>query len=403
MNIYVYDNTALSKFYPLSSTKASFEFRISSDTFLDRIKRTFSDCKINLFVREELRDIVSHRHPDLEVNPKNIEDGLWLVGNAVWNNKIIPNHNNEMVFFENKNCVGAYLKEQSGKQFLDNNFNNKILKSIESKRIDIILCRYLWDIIDYIGKNINDDKKYFADQGKLSSNSKFFERNSKKLINSQNMLIGKVEIQPNVVIDATSGPIIIEDNVTIKSNTHLEGPLYVGNGSTISPLSYVKNSVIGPMCKIGGELNSVIIEGYTNKVHYGFLGNSYIGEWVNFGAGTTNSNLKNNYGKVRVQMNDEVFETNRMHLGCFIGDYVKTSIGTKINTGSVYGPGSMIFSKDFPSKNIPILTWYTDSGMSRVGIDKFILNCHRMKKRRGVDFNIVEEQFYRNLFLKVEK
>ena len=403
MNIYVYENTALSKFNPLSLTKACFEFRIGSNTFLDRIKKTFPNSKINLFVREELRDIVSHRHPDLEVNPKNIEDGLWLVGNAVWNKKIIHKNNNEIAFFNDKNCLGAYLKEQSGKQFAKNNFNPKKIKSIKFKRIDIILCRYLWDIIDYIGKNINDDKKYFAHQGKLSGNSKFFEKNSKKLINTQNMLIGRVEIQPNVVMDATSGPIIIDDNVTIKSNTHLEGPLYVGNGSTISPLSYVKNSVIGPMCKIGGELNSVVIEGYTNKVHYGFLGNSYIGEWVNFGAGTTNSNLKNNYGKVRVQMNNEVFETNRIHLGCFIGDYVKTSIGTKINTGSVYGPGSMIFSRDFPPKNIPILTWYTDSGMSRVSIDKFILNCQRMKKRRDVDFNIVEEQFYRNLFLKVEK
>ena len=102
-------------------------------------------------------------------------------------------------------------------------------------------------------------------------------------------------------------------------------------------------------------------------------------------------------------MNDEVFDTNRIHLGCFIGDYVKTSIGTKINTGSVYGPGSMIFSKDFPPKNIPILTWYTDSEMSRVSIDKFIINCQRMKKRRGVDFDIAEEQFYRNLFLQIEK
>ena len=403
MNIYVYENTILSKFYPLSSTKACFEFRISSDTFLDRIKKTFSDCKINLFVRKELRDVVSHRHPDLEVNPKNIEDGLWLVGNAVWNKNIIPKNNNEIIFFDDKNCIGAYLKKQSGKQFLDNNFSPKKLKSIKSKRIDIMLCRYLWDIIDHIGKNINDDKKYFAEEGKLSENLKFFERNSKKLINSQNILIGKVEIQPNVVMDATAGPIVIDDNVTIKSNTHLEGPLYVGCGSTISPLTYVKNSVIGPLCKIGGELNSVVVEGYTNKVHYGFLGNSYIGEWVNLGAGTSNSNLKNNYGKVRVQMNDEVFDTNRIHLGCFIGDFVKTSIGTKINTGSVYGSGSMIFSKDFPSKNIPILTWYTDNGMSKVSIDKFILNCQRMKKRRGVDFDIVEEQFYRNLFVQIEK
>ena len=273
MNIYVYENLALSKFYPLSSTKACFDFRISSDTFLDRIKKTFSDCKINLFVREELRYIVSHRHPGLEVNPKNIEDGLWLVGNAVWNKKIIPKKNNETFFFDDKSCVGAYLKDQSGKQFVKNNFSHEKFKSIESKRIDIMLFRYLWDIIDYIGKNINYDKKYFTDKRKLSNNSKFFDKNSKNLINSQNMLIGKVEIQPNVVMDATSGPIIIDDNVIIKSNTHLEGPLYVGCGSTISPLSYVKNSIIGPLCKIGGELNSVVIEGYTNKAHYGFLGN----------------------------------------------------------------------------------------------------------------------------------
>ena len=94
MNIYVYENTTLSKFYPLSSTKACFEFRISSDTFLDRIKKTFLDCKINLFVRKELQDVVSHRHPNLEVNPKNIEDGLWLVGNAFWNKNIIPKNKN---------------------------------------------------------------------------------------------------------------------------------------------------------------------------------------------------------------------------------------------------------------------------------------------------------------------
>ena len=105
MNIYVYENTALSKFYPLYSTKEYFEFRMSRDTFLDIIKRTFSDCKINLFVREELRDIVSHRHPDLEVNPKKIEDGLWLVGNAVWNKKIIPKNNYEIIFFNIQSMI----------------------------------------------------------------------------------------------------------------------------------------------------------------------------------------------------------------------------------------------------------------------------------------------------------
>ena len=126
--------------------------------------------------------------------------------------------------------------------------------------------------------------------------------------------------------------------------SYLEGPLYIGSKTIIKPLTQIKNSVIGPVCKVGGEINSVVIQGYTNKVHDGHLGDSFLGEWINLGAGTSNSNLKNNYSSVKVHINDQLVDSDSLHIGCFVGDHVKTAIGTLINTGSVIGTASMIAS-----------------------------------------------------------
>ena len=204
-------------------------------------------------------------------------------------------------------------------------------------------------------------------------------------------------------MDASFGPIIIDDDVNIKAHSYIEGPVYIGKGSVISPLSQIKKSIIGPMCKIGGELNGVIIQGFSNKAHYGHLGDSFIGEWVNLGAGTTNSNLKNNYSDIEVSIKNKVIKTNKIHLGCFIGDYVKTAIGTKINTGSIFEAGSMIFSRGFPPKNIPILTWLENEKISQVDINKFFISCKRIKERRKMTFSDSERLFFTNLLNKIEK
>ena len=151
-------------------------------------------------------------------------------------------------------------------------------------------------------------------------------------------------IEPLVVLNAEKGPIIIKDNVHVYSFAYLEGPLYIGNNTVIKPHSHISSSIIGPVCKLGGEIEKSIFQGFSNKVHDGHLGNSFLGEWVNLGAGTTNSNLKNNYSSVKVNLGEEEIETGKHFIGSFIGDHVKTGIGTQLNTGSVISPCSNIIS-----------------------------------------------------------
>ena len=124
-------------------------------------------------------------------------------------------------------------------------------------------------------------------------------------------------IEPLVTLNAEKGPIIIMDNVHIYSFAYLEGPLYIGNDTIIKPHSHISSSIIGPVCKLGGEIEKSIFQGYSNKVHDGHLGNAFLGEWVNLGAGTTNSNLKNNYSPVKVKLGQEEIETAKYFIGSF--------------------------------------------------------------------------------------
>ncbi len=200
-----------------------------------------------------------------------------------------------------------------------------------------------------------------------------------------------------MILDATSGPIIIDNNAIIDNGSIIEGPSYIGRSSYISPNSIIrKNNIIGPMCKIGGEVSCCNILGYSNKAHDGFLGHSYVGEWVNIGAGTNNSNLKNNYGIVKIQFRDNILNTGLQFLGSFIGDYTRISIGTNLNTGSYIGFGSNLFNHEFTTKYIPSFSW---GGINeRVKIELFIDTIIKMKKRRSLKLSLIEEDLIKLLY-----
>jgi glucose-1-phosphate thymidylyltransferase len=160
--------------------------------------------------------------------------------------------------------------------------------------------------------------------------------------------------------DTSRGPIVLESGCCVKPFTCLRGPLYVGSFSVVNEHSILKSGVsVGPMCKVGGEVEASVIEGYSNKQHLGYLGHSYLGRWVNLGAGTSNSNLKNTYGNVRMELDDRRVDTGLQFMGCVIGDFTKSAINTAIFTGKLIGCCSMLYG--FITTNVPSFVNYAQS------------------------------------------
>ncbi len=190
-----------------------------------------------------------------------------------------------------------------------------------------------------------------------------------------------VQLAPGVVLDTRSGPIQLDDGVRVEPFTHVAGPAYIGSDSTLLG-GPIHGASIGPRCKVHGEIEETVILGYANKAHDGFLGHAYLGMWVNLGALTTNSDLKNNYGSVRLwTAGAGPVDTGLSKLGCFIGDHVKTAIGTLLNTGSVIETASNIFG-GMPPTYVPPFTW--GSPGTAYELEPFLATARTVMERRDV-------------------
>ncbi len=193
-------------------------------------------------------------------------------------------------------------------------------------------------------------------------------------------------VEPGVVLDTRGGPIRIEDGARVEGPARLEGPLWVGAGTVIFG-GPVARSTIGHTCKIRGEIADCVLSPFVNKAHDGHLGHALVGRWVNLGAGTTNSDLKNNYGSVTVWTPDGDVNTGLTKVGCFLGDHVKTGIGTLLNTGTVVGAGSNVFGGAMPPVAVPPFSWGTGSALTTYRLDKFLETAERAMARRDVELS----------------
>ena len=215
-----------------------------------------------------------------------------------------------------------------------------------------------------------------------------FKINNSNLINSSNIFVGQnVKISPSAVLDASSGCIIIDHNAELMHNSVIIGPCYIGENTTIKlGATIYENCSFGKFCKIGGELENTIFHNFSNKQHSGFIGNSYIGEWVNLGANTNNSDLKNNYSEISMYLpsatNHKIINTKKTFLGFICGDHTKTAINSSISTGSVFGTAVMLASSNFSPKLIKSFSWLTDEVSGRYNFDDFVHTMKIVKARR---------------------
>ena len=210
---------------------------------------------------------------------------------------------------------------------------------------DLPLLEYPHDIIRYHLETLDDNLQQFVNAGdyRQTEDGVFLARD--------------VDIGSHVVFDTDRGPVVVERGTSIGPHSFLSGPVRLGPHATVVDHARIRGHVAaGHATKLGGEISCSVIEPYTNKSHHGFLGHSYLGSWVNLGAGTTNSNLKNTYGMVRMTYGGQKIDTGMQFMGCVVGDYCKTAINSSIFTGKTIGAWSTLYG--FVTENIPSLVNY---------------------------------------------
>ncbi len=207
-----------------------------------------------------------------------------------------------------------------------------------------------------------------------------------------------VRIYGRVTINVEDGPVVIDDDAVIKAPSTIEGPAYIGKQSVVNGARIRPCTTIGPVCKIAGEISGSVFESFSNKAHDGFVGDSYIGSWVNLGAMTTTSNLKNTYGTISYSQQDELVDSGCIHLGCFLGDYVTLGIGTLLPSGCVIEPGVNFFGGGQCPKYIPAFVWGTEHCYQEYQQQKMLDVFSMMKERRQQSLSSYEQKQLAELF-----
>ena len=190
-------------------------------------------------------------------------------------------------------------------------------------------------------------------------------------------------IEAAVCFDVSAGPVLVRSGAHVHAFTRLVGPLYVGTDSTVTA-DRIARSSIGDVCKVHGEVSNAIFIGHANKGHDGFVGHSVLGRWVNLGAGTITSNLKNTYGTVQLWTPDGIRETGLQFLGTLFGDHAKTGIGLRLTTGTVLGAGANVYGSVMPPKAVAPFSWGEPGGFLDYRLDKFLDVAARMMSRRHI-------------------
>lgn len=263
-------------------------------------------------------------------------------------------------------------------------------------QVDVPVIRYPWELARRAEHAIVEDFEALGAGGRIEG--RIYD--GAHLCGRDAIHVGEGStVWPSCVLDGESGPVYIGRHVTILPGAVIRGPVSIGDSTVIKPHAEISEGTsIGPVCKVGGEVEATILQGYANKQHTGFLGHSFVAEWVNLGAGTNNSDLKNNYGHVRVRVDGQDVDTGEMFVGLTMGDHSKSGINSMFNTGTVVGVCCNIFGAGFPPKYVPAFSWGGAAGFTPYDLERAIEVARRVMARRKVELTPGYEHALRAVF-----
>lgn len=403
----IFEDEKYVNFYPLTYLRPVYELKTGILSLKNKIQRRLPNKEIIYFGREMFNNIFEYSVNDLPDKINEIKTIQLINGRTVINenlkNKIENLNPKKQVIWLNKSDDIIFM--QMDTSFFSNivfdllknmsiSFAKRLLQGkLEIDRKEYLLAEYPWQLFELNSSQIIEDL--------LLIKNEFCEIDSQNKLNytiygENNLYLGKsIRIEPMVFFDTEDGPIIVDDDAHIKAFSHITGPCYIGKKTVIMNGHIREGCSIGPQCRIGGEVEESIFHGYSNKYHYGFIGHSYIGEWVNLGAGTTNSDLKNNYSTVRYKTDSAEIQTNLIKAGAIIGDFTRTGIGTLINTGSILGIFCNVFNSDSLAKYVPPFSWGSNSNFQTYKLDKCLETTEKIMKRRGKELTPEQENLIR--------
>ncbi len=401
MKICIFEDKGTANLFPLTYFHPVYDLRCGIHTLREKITRAYPDRSVTLLCRDYLAEVVKEENPDLSVNTLPGDRYLFVNGRVLFDDKLRKaiDTENEGLYLAGDTVVAALLvgdhlnaiREKIGSALEKADFG-----TLPEHKVEASLLNYPWDFIHHNPEQIKVDFAYFNQGGIIAG--KVYEQVS--LLEKSHIFIGEgAEIRPGVILDAEDGPIYIDKGAKILHNATIIGPAFVGAGSAIKVGAKIyEGTSIGEVCKVGGEVEESIIHSYSNKQHDGFLGHAYLGQWVNLGADTNNSDLKNNYSTVKIYVNGKMVDSGSLFVGATIGDHAKTGINTMLNTGTVVGVFANVYGAGFPPKFIPSFSWGGAEGLVEHKFEKAVATARQVLKRRNKELTPAMEKLYRHVF-----
>jgi UDP-N-acetylglucosamine diphosphorylase/glucosamine-1-phosphate N-acetyltransferase len=400
MRIYSYEDAAVGFLEPLTATRPAFDLLLGMRSLLARQREHFAGAPVGAILRPLLRPLVQALRPDLPfAGLTNGTPGLVLV-NARW---VAPTGTFRLPERPTVGRVGDEIAWLAWPHGLETQPTWDLVQAHAeawSRELAPVpaggwLVRHPWQLVDRNPEYLTLDASWWRDQHPSRSPDSLTVVGPPESV----LVHPTAKVEPFVVFDTTRGPVVVDEAAKVQSFTRLEGPCYVGPRTQLLA-AQVRGGTLGVECRVGGEFEASILHGYSNKYHDGFLGHSYLGEWVNVGAGAQFSDLRNDYGSIEVFAGGRMTDSGRIKVGSFVGDHTRFSINASMNCGTVVGPFCMmVASGGLLPRVVPAFSMAREGRVTeRNDLRKMFDTATMAMSRRGQTWTPAHEAFYFDLY-----
>ncbi|MGQ9805610.1 MAG: GlmU family protein [Chlorobiales bacterium] len=403
MQLILFEDEGVERFRPLLHLKPVYHLRCGMRSLREKFESALN-LNITFHVRQALHATMREENPTSIVNDIQSDDALFISGRAICDKSLAAKIESEYFEFGKAYFNGGQVVafRINPKEFFTSGLPNLIEAKFISEQMPVVqvdstLVSFMWDLIRLhpieFKREAKREQRFGMNLGKVHPRA--------VLVNESRIFIDEgAEIKAGAVLDADEGYIYISRNAKVLPNAVLMNNVFVGEAATVKIGAKIYSNVyIGKASKVGGEVEDSIIEPFANKQHEGFLGHSYISSWCNLGADTNNSDLKNNYSTVRMNVGGKEIDTKMQFLGLIMGEHSKSGINTMFNTGTVVGLSSNIFGSGFPPKTIGSFQWGGgDTNFVQYDLEKALDVARTVMKRRNVTLTPAYEALFRQAY-----